>query len=177
MMTLTPTGMTKGAILSQENPRPLYRYRLWRVWGDGNKRVVFVGINPSTADAKDDDPTIRKEIGFAQRWGFGALDKVNLFGWRDTDQCGLLEVPNPVGVENDCRILQALDHASLVVLCWGRGKTAAVRHLVDERVRREQHMLYHYGPAERVTLGTTDDGYPRHPLMLAYSTPLEPGQR
>jgi hypothetical protein len=68
--------MTKGAVLSDCRR---YRYRLWRCWGDGNHRVAFVGINPSTADEVDDDATIRKCVGFAKRWGFSALDMVNLF--------------------------------------------------------------------------------------------------
>jgi hypothetical protein len=165
--------MNRGAILSDESPRPLYRYRLWREWGDTSRRCVFVGVNPSTADAVDDDHTIRKCIGFAHRWGFGALDMVNLFAWRSTDQRGLLMAKDAVGVENDCRLLQAFDTASRIVLAWGSGKTAAVRRLIDNRVREESEMLHRYRPSvERVTLGETTDGAPRHPLMLAYETPI-----
>lgn len=158
-------AMGGGAVLSECRQ---YRYRLWREWGDVSKRVCFVGINPSTADEHDDDHTITKCIGFAKRWGFGALDMVNLFAWRSTDQRGLLEAADPIGVENDCRILQAFDQASRIVLAWGSGKTAAVRNLVHNRVRAEVAMLHTYGPAERGHFGLTYDGFPRHPLMLPY---------
>jgi hypothetical protein len=168
---------SKGAILSDESPRALYRYRLWREWGDPRSRCVFVGINPSTADAVEDDQTIAKCIGFARRWGFGALDMVNLFAWRDTDQRGLLNTLDPIGRENDCRLLQAFDTASRIVLAWGAGKTASVRRLIEARAVRESKMLFSYGDAERGSLGTTAEGFPRHPLMLGYSTPFVPWTR
>lgn len=162
-------GMRSGAVFS---PCRRYRYRLWREWGDPRKRVCFCGVNPSTANEAEDDHTIRKEIGFAQRWGFGALDKVNLFGWADTDQRGLLTAEDPIGIENDCHILHAIDGASRFVHAWGNGKTAAIRRLIAERIRVERVMLYSYGRAERGILGMTADGFARHPLMLAYATPF-----
>ena len=169
-----PIVMAKGAILSDETPRPLYRYRRWRAWGDTARRCVFVGVNPSTADAVDDDHTIRKCVGFASRWGFGALDMVNLFAWRSTDQRGLLMAQDPVGVENECRIMQAFDTASRIVLAWGSGKTAAVRSLIKGRIQREAQLLYGYRHrVERGMLGETADGFARHPLMLPYETPFE----
>ncbi len=165
-----PFGFDDGATLSACRQ---YRYRLWRTWGDRDRRCVFVGVNPSTADEREDDPTIRKCVGFAKRWGFGAIDMVNLFAWRDTDQRGLLTAPNPVGIENDCRILQAFDGATRIVFAWGRGKTAPVRKIIRMRVAAESAML-RYGRAERGCLGRTEDGFPRHPLMLAYETRFEP---
>ncbi len=149
-----------------------YRYRLWRGWGNPEDRCVFVGVNPSTADDTTDDPTIRKCVGFARRWGYGALDMVNLFAWRDTDQRGLLHADDPVGEENDCRILQAFDGASRIVLAWGSGKTAAVRRLITARIQQEAQMLYGYRRVQRGTLGETADGFAKHPLMLAYTTPF-----
>lgn len=163
-----------GAVLSSCRQ---YRYRLWRTWGDRKKCCVFVGVNPSTADETENDPTIRKCIGFAKRWGFGAIEMVNLFAWRDTDQRGLLTASDPIGIENDCRILQAFDGASRIVLAWGSGKTAAVRKLITRRIGSEAAMLYSYGPAERGSFGETDDGFARHPLMLAYSTQFVPLER
>src|SRR5579859_5937119 len=81
-----------------------YRYRLWRSWEPRGSRCVFVGLNPSTADESTDDATIRKCVGFAKRWGFGAIEVVNLFayaGVRSTDPRSLLGVSDPVGPDND----------------------------------------------------------------------------
>ena len=166
-----PFGFDSGATFS---PCRQYRYRLWRSWGNRDHRCVFVGVNPSTADETADDPTIRKCIGFAKRWEFGALDMVNLFAWRDTDQRGLLTAPDPVGLENDCRILQAFDGASRIVLAWGNGKTSAVRTLMTRRIQSEAQTLYGYGRAERGWFGETGDGFALHPLMLSYETPFVP---
>ena len=58
-----------------------YRYALWRRWGEGSQ-VVFVMLNPATADAAKDDPTIRRCIGFARAWEFGSLAVGNLFAFR-----------------------------------------------------------------------------------------------
>ncbi len=89
--------LESGAHLS---PCRQYRYRLWRDWDPGAGRCVFVGLNPSTADEHTDDPTIRKCVGFAKRWGFGAIDMVNLFAYRSTSPKGLLtqECPSCAGV-------------------------------------------------------------------------------
>ena len=166
---------SSGALFS---PCRAYRYRLWRDWGDPNRRCVFVGVNPSTADETKDDPTIRKCVGFAKRWGFGAIDMVNLFAWRSTDQLGLFRTQDPVGDENHCRILQAFDRASRIVFAWGSGKTAAVRKLITSRIRNDAQMLYGYrSDVERGCLGETEDGFARHPLMLPYATPFEPLER
>lgn len=155
-------------------PGGLHRYRLWRTWGDETNRVVFVGVNPSTAGATSDDATIRKCVGFAKRWGFGAMDMVNLFAWVDTDQRGLVAAHEPIGVENDCRIMQAFDGASRIVLAWGAGKTASVRKLITARIQAEARMLYGYRPVQRGTFGETADGFAKHPLMLGYATAFVP---
>lgn len=158
--------MRSGAVISQCGR---YRYRLWREWSDG-PTVVFCGVNPSTADATQDDATIRKCVGFATRWGFGSLEMVNLFAWRDTDQRALAKVSAPIGIETDCHILQAYNRAERIVFAWGAGKTVAVRKLIDERALDP---LFSRGRRNSGSLGRTLDGHPRHPLMLAYATPFE----
>jgi hypothetical protein len=152
-----------------------YRYRLWRSWDGGERRCVFVGLNPSTADESRDDPTIRKCIGFAHRWGFDAVEVVNLFAYAgegSTDPRSLLDASDPVGPENDAMLAAAFAGACRIVWAWGR-HDPRVRALVRERVATIPCL----GPRGRgVTgcLGRSQDGSPRHPLRIAYATRFEP---
>ncbi len=84
-----------------------YRYSLSRTWNESLQRIVFIGLNPSTADAQHDDPTVRRCIGFARRWGYGGLTLVNLFAYRTTEPAELKEVDDPVGLDNDRWIAEA----------------------------------------------------------------------
>ena len=101
------------------SPCRTWRYLLWRTWGDPDRRAMFVGLNPSTADETQDDPTVRRCLGFARAWGFGGLMMTNLFGLRSTDPRGLLAVDDPVGPGNDAAILAQARRCPLVVLAWG----------------------------------------------------------
>ena len=85
-----------------------YRYILWRRWAvDCNANyAMFVGLNPSTADETDDDPTIRRCIRFAKSWGYSGLCMANLFAYRATDPKDMLVATGPVGVENDKYLLE-----------------------------------------------------------------------
>jgi hypothetical protein len=147
-----------------------YRYRLWRRWGSGG-RCVFVGLNPSTADAGNDDPTIRRCAAFAKRWGFGALDMVNLFAWRSTDPGGLLSAaPEHVGPENDKVLAEVFGGASRIVWAWGRHKPP-VQRLVRARIEGSPWLVV-LKRCEAGVLGRAKDGSPRHPLYLANDTPF-----
>lgn len=139
-----------------------YRYRLDRDWG-GGPPVVFVGLNPNRADEVDDDPTIRRCVGFARRWGYGRLVVVNLFAWRARSPRALRAVAEPVGPEADAFLRAAVAEADRVVACWGNGGTLRGR---DAAVRR---LL---GPC--ACFGLTGRGQPRHPLYLPADTPLQP---
>jgi hypothetical protein len=136
-----------------------YRYTLGRQWGDG-PLVTFVMLNPSTADAEMDDPTIRRCLGFARSWGAGALHVVNLYALRSTDPAALWVVPDPVGPDNDRHLAQhahlAVRDGAPIVAAWGanarQDRVAAVRALP--------------GMDRLQCLGVTKDGAPRHPLYL-----------
>src|ERR1700749_3282622 len=85
-----------------------YRYLLRRTWDERRIRVLFIMLNPSTADAEIDDPTIKSCVRLCKENGFGSIEVVNLFGWRATDPKELLEVDDPVGPRNDCIIEAAI---------------------------------------------------------------------
>lgn len=139
-----------------------YRYRLERRWGRGSY-CLFVMLNPSTADASKDDPTIRKCVGFAKRWGHAALVVVNLFAWRATDPHELTAAEDPVGGENDGYLIRAAAGAGTIVAAWGRHGRLRNR---DVQVKRllEHHTLN--------ALGSNKDGTPKHPLYVPHETQL-----
>lgn len=141
-----------------------YRYRLDRRWSNG-PTMGFIMLNPSTADADKDDPTIRRCIGFAKREGCGALVVVNLFAFRATDPKNLpAKSDEAEGPENAAHIMRAATVADRLVAAWGSNKPEArfIRFIFD-----------HYG--DRVLcLGKTKDGSPRHPLYVRGDAPLIP---
>lgn len=135
---------------------------------------MFVGLNPSTADESRDDPTIRKCAGFARRWGFGAVEVVNLFAYagpRSTDPRSLLSVTDPVGPGNDEALRAAFRGAARIVWAWGR-HDPRVRNLVNERLASAP-WLGKSRRCETGCLGRLQDGSPRHPLRIAYATRFE----
>lgn len=150
------------------SPCGRYRYTLHRLWGEiGSPRVNFVMLNPSIADASLDDPTIRKCIGFARRWGFGGLTVTNLFAWRSTDPRGIGADPSHVGPENDGFIRAAATFSDRVVFAWGAQPGIARRAAAVTAIVSGLGVVPHrIGPP-------TKDGHPCHPLMLAYSRTLE----
>ncbi|HEX3771858.1 MAG TPA: DUF1643 domain-containing protein [Polyangiaceae bacterium] len=138
-----------------------YRYSLWRRVGRSPRRVLFVMLNPSTADANDDDPTIRRCIGFARAWGYGELEVCNLFAYRTPHPRVLLAARDPVGPENDAWLARAAGRASRVVAAWG---------VVGMRSARAEVVMEILRGARVVCLGQTRGGAPRHPLYVAGGT-------
>ena len=131
--------------------------------------MLWVMLNPSTADGTKDDPTIRKCIGFATRHGCEAIEVVNLFALRATNPRELVGARDPVGPDNP-RVLRDVRYAAdaAMIVAWG-GATRA-RALTEQRARRFERELGHLPFS---CFGTTERGQPRHPLMLAYATPLQ----
>lgn len=141
-----------------------YRYRLARRWGPG-PAVAFVMLNPSSADGIRDDATIRRCIGFARRWGYGAVEVLNLFGYRTADPRELAGAPDPVGPRNDRYLERDLRRAAAVVCAWGAAPLARTRTDVALALLRGRGAY---------CLGLTRGGMPRHPLYLRASTHLVP---
>lgn len=155
------------------SPCGRYRYTLTRDLGPGDGTWLSISLNPSTATAEINDHTIRKDQGFARRHGCARLVKGNLFGMRSTDPMGLLSVDDPVGSGNDAALRAMLAERPRFVVCaWGAW-TGRIGKLVAARVPRVVAMIREAG-VEPLCLGRAADGSPRHPLMLAYATQLEP---
>lgn len=153
--------MTKmGAIIS---PCGKFRYELTRSWGDG-PTLTWVMLNPSTADAEVNDPTIRKVIGFSAKWGYDSIRVLNLFAYRATNPKELVEVIDPVGPEN-LELLKSLEGP--VVTAWG---TRIPKNIASQI---SQEAVYDSAWANRLEpylcLGHTKNGYPRHPLYVSYN--------
>jgi hypothetical protein len=145
-----------------------FRYVLRRRWAPGPAFVV-IGLNPSTADETNDDPTIRRCIGFARREGCGAYVMLNLFAARSPDPA-ILRVPNPwdvIGPGNDAAIDREARKAGRVVAAWGN--TDARLHA--KRIDRVLALLI-LADVRVMCLGVTKDGHPRHPLYLRADAPL-----
>lgn len=143
-----------------------YRYLLWREWDDEKPTCVFIMLNPSTADATTNDPTIRRAISFAERFGFGRFEAVNLFAYRVTDSSVLAKVRNPVGKENDQCILEAVARNDQCFVAWGN------LGLLRQRSKDVLAMLPR--DLELRCLGVTKAGEPKHPLYLPNTTEARP---
>jgi len=140
-----------------------YRYLLWRCWDQHSSAgaVTFVMLNPSRADAVKNDPTVRRCLGFARCWGYGALQVVNLFAYCATNPCELDQATDPVGPLNDEYVEFASQSAQQLILAWGdRGRIG----------NRDQQVLILLKALPAFCLGITRRGQPRHPLYLASQT-------
>lgn len=142
----------------------LYRYVLTRTWDACLPRISFVMLNPSTADANQDDPTIRRCMGFARDWGCGGIQVFNLFALRATNPNELHDVDDPVGPHNDLFIREHIDQR--IVAAWG---------VMGTYRDRERHVLelLRRMPVTVECLGVTKHGRPKHPLYVPAATKLE----
>lgn len=157
---MTTVATEKAAEIS---PCGLYRYWLARQWVPGARRLPIIMLNPSTADANIDDPTIRRCMAFARREGFGGIHVFNLFAFRATSPADMRAAADPVGPQNDYWLTQALEASAAtgcaILAAWGaygdhRGRANYVRGMAQLR------------GARLACLGTTKDGHPRHPLYV-----------
>jgi hypothetical protein len=131
-----------------------YRYEWSNRWADG-PYVLFIGLNPSTANQHQTDPTVRRCIGYAKRWGFGALHMGNLFAFCATDPKVMKQTKYPVGGSNDASLKGLAAEAELVVAAWGRHGAHLGRDAVVKAMLPNLHAL-----------AVNRDGSPAHPLYL-----------
>jgi hypothetical protein len=146
-----------------------YRYDLTRRWDEG-PLALWIMLNPSTADAEVDDPTIRRVAGFSRSWGMPGFTVVNLYALRATKPAHLLAADDPTGPDNGYTIRAHILTAAVIVGAWGAWwssqRDRPPRYNVEGAVRDAGRRLY--------CLGTTKGGEPRHPLYVAASQPRVP---
>jgi hypothetical protein len=153
-------AVDKGAVICGA-----YRYLLWRrIANERGRMLTFVMLNPSTADDVHDDPTLRRCISFARRWGFASLLVCNLFALRASRPAALREVDDPVGADNDAWLDLAAEAAQTVVAAWGAAPVAERRAAAVLPVLAARHDV--------LALGVTRTGAPRHPLYVPSSAAL-----
>jgi len=164
------------------SPDGRYRWWLHRRWATDRGSLLFIGLNPSKADAQMDDPTLRRLIGFAKCWGYGELLVLNLFARRSPHPAALRTVTDPVGDRNDAVLLEQAERWSCqptvdLWLGWGAQGTLHQRNrrvlqLLDPfRSRRRRQFIRARGA---LTLGMTRSGQPRHPLYARGDATLDP---
>lgn len=144
-----------------------YRYALWRELKGSESPVLFIMLNPSTADAAENDPTIKRCIDFSDRWNACALHVVNLFAFRSTEPQAMKALPlaDAIGAGNDDYITNRVKRCTRIVAAWGNHGQHGERYIWA--LRNIPNML---------CLGLTKQGQPKHPLYVNGDTPLEPFQ-
>jgi len=138
----------------------LYRYSLSRIWGEG-ARIMFVMLNPSTADEQRNDPTVERCERRARNLGYGGFRITNIFAWRATDPRDMRRAADPIGPDNDAVLTEGAVWADRIIAAWGvhgahLGRGGAVARLLADGTTP----LFH--------LGLSKAGHPRHPLYLPY---------
>lgn len=144
--------MYKNAILSNDR---IYRYVLSRIWDETKPAVMIIGLNPSTADETNDDPTITRCINFSKFWGYGGVHMLNLFAFRATSPQDMFKAPDPIGIHNDRYLDEYAQKCDKVICAWGNhGKFMTRSHDIKSKLTN-----LHY-------LKMNKSGEPAHPLYL-----------
>ncbi|AFY28297.1 DUF1643 domain-containing protein [Cyanobium gracile] len=157
-----------------------YRWWLERVWEPQGSRLLFIGLNPSRADHRHDDPTLRRLVAFAAGWGYGGLEVLNLFARISPRPSALALAADPVGAANPSWIRRRVRAAQrprgpagaaaplpLIWLGWGNGgRRSGQDERVLELLAPHRHRL--------VCLGLTASGAPLHPLYRPAASLLRP---
>lgn len=140
-----------------------YRYALERNWDETKGRVLFIMLNPSSADDMSEDRTSKRCLDFAKTLGYGSLEIVNLFAYIATDRKQLLAVEKEVaiGPENENYVIRALNRADMILAAWGEN---------CKYHRRDKDIQALFGGYHIHCLGKTRQGFPRHPLYLSRDT-------
>lgn len=152
--------MEKGAIISDCTK---YRYSLWRIWDKQKPIYTFVGLNPSTADQIQDDPTITRCINFAKSWGGGGIYMANLFAYRAADPQEMISQNDPIGLKNDFYLKELANQSQKIIACWGNHGIHQQRSTVVKSLLKDK--LYY--------LELNKTGEPKHPLYIHSETQIK----
>lgn len=145
-----------GAVFSNDRK---YRYVLWRIWDDTKPKIMFIGLNPSTASEDLDDPTIRRVKRFAADWGYGGVYMTNLFGIVSPDPSILIESGLDIIGDNDRWLIDISGKCEAILFAWGAFQEA------EDRAKRVVAMF-----EDAICLGVNKNGSPKHPLYIPAST-------
>ncbi len=158
--------MTNPCIFS---PCRKYRYRLLHEWSDmfsTPRAIMWIGLNPSTADEEKLDPTLKRIRGFSRAWGYDRFIMANAFAYRATKPPDMLKQKDPVGPENDRILLECAAEVDKIVVVWGNdGSRFGRDRQVMDLLKKSRKKIF--------CLGRNDDGSPCHPLYLPGTTALE----
>jgi hypothetical protein len=150
-----------GAILDHSRR---YRFLLWRFWDD-RPRMLFIGLNPSTANELQDDPTVRRLCAFAQSWGYGGLYACNVFS-QITPYPKELCLETAIHPADTHVIKMVVELTSLIVCGWGDGIEKAPHGIA--RANTIKGFL-----KAPMCFGLATRGNPKHPLYMKKDTELE----
>lgn len=137
------------------SPCRTWRYSLYRIWTFKKPIVLFVCLNPSTADENMDDPTVRRCIRYAYSWGYGGMIMANIFAFRATDPKDMRSVPDPIGPKNDLYLSHLSGHTEITLMAWGNHGVYLNRQEKAYNILKNKHYLT-----------MTNFGSPGHPLYL-----------
>lgn len=158
--------MTGSATFSEDHSKRFDLVRDWRdEIGAPDKTLLFAMLNPSKAGEKENDPTVRKTIGFARRWGFGRVVLVNLIPIVSTDPWDLPPW-NGIDMKNRAITQGWMGMADLVAVAWGSPPWALCRTISFAEL---VYMFRQIAPVPLYCIGTTQKGDPLHPSRAAYT--------
>lgn len=150
--------MLKASKGAEFSPCKKYRYMLWRVWDFDKPRVMFIGLNPSKADSRENDPTITRVIAISKHLGFGGVYMMNLFPFISTKPSDLEKDPSDHIKENDAYIDDVAKKVKEVIFAWGAFPVMG----------RDRIMIKKFPKAKALVIN--DDGTPQHPLYVLSTT-------
>lgn len=153
---------TAGALFSHDEQ---HRYGLWRRWNASAQTLLWIMLNPSTADEQQLDPTLRRCANFSRLWGYGGMGVANIYALRSTDPKGLWMHTDPIGPDNDEWIAVVCDQYPTIVVGWGASAMHDRTLSVARMLKRHARKVF--------CLGRTKRGEPRHPLYLRNNALLE----
>lgn len=155
-------AINKGADISECSR---YRFTLWRIWDQSKPLAMIIGLNPSTADAVEDDRTIGRCVTFMRREGFGGFYMMNLFAFRATEPKDMKAELEPVGFMNNQWLRHISQDSERIIFAWGCD---------GGHMGRDKEVIQLFKDANPYCFGLTKEGYPKHPLFLSGDTPLIP---